>query len=53
MNEIGPNAVPRDGQDAAARRVAGVLSPSAIDRLLADAEDAGVGIDGEGGLLSR
>jgi putative transposase len=53
MSEIVPNAVPREGQDAAARRVAGALSPAAIDRLLADAEDAGVGIDGEGGLLQQ
>jgi putative transposase len=53
MSEIVPNAGPREGQDAAARRVAGALSPAAIDRLLADAEDAGVGIDGEGGLLQQ
>jgi len=51
MNESAPVSGPVTGSDAAAKRLAGALSPSAIDRLLADAEDAGVGIDGPGGVL--
>jgi hypothetical protein len=33
--------------------VADLLSPEAIDRLVADAQDSGMGIDGAGGLLQR
>ena len=51
MNESAPLSGPVAGSDAAARRLAGALSPSAIDRLLADAEEAGVGIEGSGGVL--
>jgi len=40
-------------QEAAAERVAELLSPQAIDRMLADAEDAGIGLDGADGLLQR
>jgi putative transposase len=36
----------------AAERLAGVLAPAAIDRLLADAEAAGTPIDGTDGLLA-
>jgi putative transposase len=40
-------------QDAAARRVAELLSPAAIDSLVADVEAAGMGLDGAQGLLSK
>ena len=33
-------------QDAAARRVAELLSPAAIDSLVADATESGMGLDG-------
>ncbi|WTR19241.1 IS256 family transposase [Streptomyces sp. NBC_00138] len=42
-----------DSREEAGRRLAGALSPAAIDRMLADAEEAGVGIDGAGGLLQQ
>lgn len=48
--EAGPPAEPAD---AAAERVADLLGPERIDALLADAEIAGVGIDGPDGLLNR
>lgn len=42
------------GQDGeAAARVADLLSPEAIDRLVADAQASGMGIDGAGGLLQQ
>jgi len=42
------------GRDAeAAARVADLLSPEAIDRLVADAQDSGMGIDGAGGVLQQ
>jgi putative transposase len=45
------------GEDAAAAdataRLAELVSPEAVDRMLADAEAAGVPVDGAGGLLSR
>jgi putative transposase len=47
---------PADGEglaDAAARRLAELVSPEAVDRLLADAEQAGMPVDGAGGLLSQ
>jgi putative transposase len=37
----------------AAERLARVLSPEAIDALVADAQDAGIGLDGAEGLLGR
>jgi putative transposase len=37
----------------AAARLAGLVSPEAVDRMLADAEAAGVPVDGAGGLLSQ
>jgi len=37
----------------AAGRVADLLSPEAIDRLVADAQASGMGIDGAGGLLQQ
>jgi putative transposase len=40
-------------QEEAARRLAEVLSPQAIDGLIADAADAGIGLDGAGGLLQQ
>jgi putative transposase len=40
------------GADAAAR-LAELVSPEAVDRMLADAEAAGVPLDGAGGLLSQ
>jgi putative transposase len=39
--------------EAAARRVAELLSPSAIDALVADAEASGMGLDGARGLLNQ
>jgi putative transposase len=45
--------VPGPVEEAAARRLAGLVSPEAVDRLLADAEAAGVPLDGAGGLLSQ
>jgi len=41
------------GSDAAARRLAGLVSPEAVDRMLADAEAAGMPLDGAGGLLAQ
>jgi putative transposase len=41
------------GADAAARRLAEMVSPESVDRMLADAEQAGVPVDGAGGLLSQ
>ncbi|MEY9988347.1 hypothetical protein ABIE67_000379 [Streptomyces sp. V4I8] len=53
MNESSPHAESAEPREEASRRLAGALSPAAIDRLLADAEAAGVGIDGAGGLLQQ
>lgn len=41
------------GRLEAAQRLAGMLSPAAIDELLADADASGIGIDGPDGLLGR
>ena len=41
------------GSPGPAERLAGMLSPQAIDSLLADAEAAGTAIDGPDGLLAR
>lgn len=38
---------------AAGQRLAELVSPEAVDRMLADAETAGVAIDGPDGLLSQ
>src|SRR5262245_3862535 len=44
----------RDQAEAdAAARLAELVSPEAVDRMLADAEAAGVPVDGAGGLLSQ
>ena len=40
-------------QDAAARRAAELLSPAAIDSLVADATESGMGLDGARGLLNQ
>jgi putative transposase len=40
-------------QDAAARRLAELLSPAAIDSLIADAEASGMGLDGMQGLFNQ
>ena len=40
-------------RDAAARRLAELLSPAAIDSLVADAEASGMGLDGTRGCLIR
>lgn len=40
-------------QDVAARRLAEVLSPAAIESLIVDAEASGMGLDGLGGLFNR
>ena len=48
---------PVEGRDQAeadaAARLAELVSPEAVDRMLADAEAAGVPVDGAGGLLSQ
>ena len=44
---------PAPGAPGPAERLAGMLSPEAIDGLLADAEAAGTAIDGPDGLLAR
>ena len=41
----------RDKTAAAGERLARVLSPEAIDALVVDAQDAGIGLDGAEGLL--
>jgi hypothetical protein len=38
---------------AAERRLAELVSPEAVDRMLGDAEAAGVAVDGPGGLLGQ
>jgi putative transposase len=53
MNENGSYAEFVELREEASRRLAGALSPAAMDRLLADAEAGGVGIDGQGGLLQQ
>ena len=40
-------------RDAAARRLAEVLSPAAIESLIRDAETSGMGLDGPGGLFNQ
>jgi putative transposase len=40
-------------RDAAARRLAEVLSPATIESLIADAETSGMGLDGPDGLFNR
>lgn len=40
-------------EDAAARRLAGLVSPETIDRMLADAEASGMPLDGAGGLINQ
>ena len=40
-------------RDVAAARLAGLVSPEAVDRMLADAELAGVPVDGAGGLIGQ
>ncbi|MFI1300579.1 transposase, partial [Streptomyces noursei] len=42
-----------EGRSEAAGRVAKVLSPEAIDALIADAKESGIGLDGQGGLLQQ
>lgn len=44
---------PEPAEEAAAERVAELLSPERIDALLADADAAGVAIDGPDGLINR
>jgi putative transposase len=45
-------AVP-PAEEAAARRLAELVSPQAVDRMLADAEQAGMALDGPDGLINR
>ncbi|MGP3691355.1 IS256 family transposase [Streptomyces sp. IBSNAI002] len=42
-----------EGSEAAAGRLARVLSPEAIDALVSDAKESGMGLDGAGGLLGQ
>jgi putative transposase len=44
---------PRQGDEAASRRLADAFSPSTIDALLKDAKSAGTPIDGVDGLLNQ
>jgi putative transposase len=53
MSEFMQTVESRDDRGEAGRRLASAMSPAAIDKLLADAEAAGVGIDGAGGLLQQ
>jgi putative transposase len=46
----GPVELP---ENAAARRLAELVSPAGIDRILADAEEAGVSLDGPDGLINQ
>src|SRR5690349_18106440 len=45
--------LPEREAEAAAARLGELLDPERIDALLADAEAAGVGIDGPDGLINR
>jgi putative transposase len=49
----GDDPVEGSDQGDAAARLAELVSPEAVDRMLADAEAAGVPVDGAGGLLSE
>jgi putative transposase len=49
----GPEETGGPGADAAAQRLAELVSPQAVDRMLADAEAAGLPLDGAGGLLAQ
>ena len=40
-------------EEIAAERLADLVSPEAVDRMLADAEQAGMALDGPGGLLNQ
>lgn len=40
-------------EDAAAARLADLISPAAVDRMLADADRAGMALDGPGGLIGE
>src|SRR3954447_22764819 len=48
-----PTPDPASGAPGPAERLAALLSPEAIDGLLADAEAAGTAIDGPDGLLAK
>ena len=48
-----PSSADVTGAPGPAERLAGMLSPQAIDALLADADAAGTAIDGPDGLLAR
>ena len=45
-------AVP-SAEEAAARRLAGLTSPEAIDRMIPDAKEAGIPLDGRDGLFGQ
>jgi hypothetical protein len=48
-----PSSADAAGTPGPAERLAGMLSPAAIDALLADADASGTAIDGPDGLLAR
>ena len=48
-----PMETPDSGSDAAAQRLAELLSPERVDALLADAEASGLAIDGPNGLINQ
>jgi putative transposase len=56
-DDVTDGELPAEGgggeEAAAARRIGELLDPERIDALLADAETAGVGIDGPDGLINR
>ena len=49
----GPGEPVPGARDVAAARLARLVSPEAVDRMLADAELAGVPVDGAGGLIGQ
>ena len=54
VNGAGGVSEPEPGaEDVAAARLAGLVSPEAVDRMLAGAELAGVPVDGAGGLIGQ
>lgn len=51
--EMAESGQPAEERAAAARRLSELLDPARIDALLADAEAAGVGVDGPDGLINK
>jgi putative transposase len=51
--EMAESGQPAEERAAAARRLSELLDPARIDALLADADAAGVGVDGPDGLINK